>query len=230
VVHAEGVDRTRHVPIALLLVATAAVVATVAIVPTGTVATAAPDAGAAWAARGEVRYEARDALSDWSGVAEIVDLVVTFDPEDVRTLRLAAVVHPASFSSGNFLRDLQARREVFRVDAHPEARLSARPAAGTPLRPLPVGGTLSLVLDAELTLHGVTRAYRIEASLRRGGSGDGGAAAEVDHVHAEASFVVSLTAHGMRRPTLFGLVTDDEVRVSVVASGHPGPEPTPTTR
>jgi polyisoprenoid-binding protein YceI len=225
VVHAEGVDRTRLVPIALLLVAACAVAT--ATVATAAVATAALDAGAAWTARGEVRYEARDALTAWSGVAEIADLVVTFDPEDIRTLRLAAVVHPASFSSGNFLRDLQARREVFQVDAHPEARLSARAAADTPFGPLPVGGTLSLVLDAELTLHGVTRAYRIEASLQRGGSGD---AAEADHVHAEASFVVSLTAHGMRRPTLFGLVTDDEVRVSVAAWGHPGPAPTPTTR
>jgi polyisoprenoid-binding protein YceI len=223
--HAEGVDRMRIVPIALLLVASC-VVATVP-VATGTVASAALDAGAAWAARGEVRYEARDALSAWSGVAEIADLRVTFDPGDVRTLRLAAVVQPASFSSGNFLRDLQARREVFQVDAHPVARLDARAAADTPSRPLPVGGTLSLVLDAELTLHGVTRAYRIEASLSRGGPGD---AAAADHVQAEASFVVSLTAHGMRRPTLFGLVTDDEVRVSVAASGHPVPVPTPTTR
>jgi polyisoprenoid-binding protein YceI len=194
-------------------------------------ATAARDAGATWTAGGEVRYEARDALSAWSGVAEIADLVVTLDPEDLRTLRLAAVVQPASFSTGNFLRDLQARREVFQVDDHPEIRLTARAAADTPFRSLPAGGAVPLALDAELTLHGVTRAYRIEATLRRDGSGDALAPAEAAaRVHAEATFVVSLTAHGMRRPTLFGLVTDDEVRVVVAAWGHPDPAPTPTTR
>jgi hypothetical protein len=116
VVHAGPVDRTRVVAFTLLLVAVWAA------------ATAARDAGATWTAGGEVRYEARDALSAWSGVAEIADLVVTLDPEDLRTLRLAAVVQPASFSSGNFLRDLQARREVFQVDDHPEIRLTARAA------------------------------------------------------------------------------------------------------
>ncbi|MBW6454807.1 MAG: hypothetical protein K0A98_02890 [Trueperaceae bacterium] len=47
---------------------------------------------------------------------------------------------------------------------------------------------------------------------------------------AEADFEVSLTAHGMRRPALLGLVTDDLVQVSLVATARPDPVPSPTTR
>jgi len=178
----------------------------------------------AWSAVGEVRYEARDALAAWSGVAPLAAIVATFDAADLRTLHLEASVAPAEFRSGNLLRDRAGRREVFESDLFPTASLTARPASGAGPRALPPGATATLALDAELTLHGVTRSYVIEVDVVRSGDGT--------EVRAVATFVVSLEAHGMRRPTLLGLVTDDAVRVTVTATATEprDPGPTPTTR
>ena len=186
-----------------------------------------PDPGARWVAVGEVRYHARDALSAWSGAAAIDDLTVTLEPGDLGTLRLTAVVRPATFESGNFLRDRQARREVFESDVFPTATLVARAGADAAGRALPAEGAVDVALEAELTLHGVTRPYAIAATLARATPGVGGVGA----VRAEAAFTVSIEAHGMRRPALVGLVTDDEVRVTVTATATapPDPAPTPTT-
>jgi polyisoprenoid-binding protein YceI len=181
--------------------------------------------GARWVAAGEVHYHARDALTAWSGGAEIDELDVALDPDDLGTLRVTARVRPGSFGSGNFLRDRQARRELFEVDAFPTATLVARAHPDATGRGLPPQGTVDLVLEAELTLHGVTRPYPVTARLTRPASGEG----EPATIHAEAAFTVSIEAHGMRRPSLFGLVTDDEVRVTVTVTARPGPAPTPTT-
>jgi polyisoprenoid-binding protein YceI len=178
-----------------------------------------------WEAAGEVRYHARDALTAWSGVAEIAAMDVTLDPDDLGTLRLTATVRTASFGSGNFLRDRQARREVFASDTYPSATLVARAGPAAAGRGLPATGAVAITLEAELTLHGVTRRYLVTAELRRAPPGTDGVAA----IHAEAEFAVSIEGHGMRRPSLFGLVTDDEVRVTVAATARPAPAPTPTT-
>jgi polyisoprenoid-binding protein YceI len=181
----------------------------------------------AWLATGEVRYLARDALTSWSGVAPVDELRLSFDPRDPGSLRLEARVQPAAFDSGNRLRDGRARASVFETDAFPDAWLVAAAAEdGAPPAPaLEPGRALTLTLDAELTLHGVTLPYRIEARLSatRDAAGD-------PSYRAEADFEVSLTAHGMRRPTLLTLVTDDLVRVSLVATARPDPAPSSTTR
>ena len=181
--------------------------------------------GPGWVAGGEFRYHARDALTDWSGVAEIAELDVSLDPEDLGTLRLTAIVRPASLVSGNFLRDRQGRREGFEVDAFPTATLVARAGPDAAGRRLPPEGAVDITLQGELTLHGVTRPYAIAAALARAAPGDD----ETGAIQAEAAFTVSMEAHGMRRPSLFGLVTDDEVRVTVTATARPDPAPTPTT-
>jgi polyisoprenoid-binding protein YceI len=178
-----------------------------------------------WEATGEVRYHARDALTAWIGVAEIASMSVMLDPNDLGTLRLTATVRTASFGSGNFLRDRQARREVFASDAYPIATLVARAGPDAAGRGIPATGAVAITLEAELTLHGVTRPYLVAAELQRAAPGADVAAA----IHAEAAFTVSIEAHRMRRPSLLGLVTDDEVRVTVAATAHPAPAPTPTT-
>jgi polyisoprenoid-binding protein YceI len=175
-----------------------------------------------WVAAGEVRYEARDALASWSGVAAIRTFELDFDPDDPRSLHLTATVATADFRSGNVLRDRTARRDVFRTELFPTATLAARPALEAAVAALAPGGEATWLLDADLTLHGVTRRYRIEAAATR--SDDGA------EVGAEASFVVSLEAHGMLRPSLLGLLTDDAVRVRVTATARLDPAPTPTTR
>jgi polyisoprenoid-binding protein YceI len=168
-----------------------------------------------WQVAGEVRYVARDALASWSGVAPLAG-EATFDPNDPAGLLLRARVATAAFSSGNFLRDQRARARVFRSDAHPEALLVARAQGESP--PLAVGATITLALIAELTLAGVTRTYPIEATITTESAADGGM-----RLRATATFAVSLTAHGMERPALLGLVTEDAVVVQVSATAQPAP-------
>lgn len=179
----------------------------------------------AWRAAGEVHYEARDALATWTGVAQLEALDMWFDPDDPGALRLEAVVSPAAFDSGNALRDVRARRSVFETERFPEARLVAVAAPGGVSAAPGPGATVALTLDAELTLHGVTLPYRLEVRLTSQADADAN-----PRYLAETAFDVSLTAHGMRRPALLALVTDDRVRVSVTAWAHPDPEPNSTTR
>jgi polyisoprenoid-binding protein YceI len=179
----------------------------------------------AWRTDAEVRYVARDALTSWSGVAPVSALRLSFDPRDPGSLRLEARVEPAAFDSGNRLRDARARASVFETDTFPEARLVATAEDRPGITALAPGEPVTLMLAAELTLHGVTLPYRIEVRLSASESAEGRAS-----YRAEADFEVSLTAHGMRRPALLGLVTDDLVRVSLVATAHPVPAPRSTTR
>lgn len=177
----------------------------------------------AWNAAGEVRYEASDALAAWSGRAPLEAIELTLDPDDLGTLVLAVHVRPAAFDSRNPLRDGRARATVFEVGLHPVATLvGAAPPSERGVRIGP-GETRVVALEADLTLHGTTLPYRIDLTLTRPTAGGD------EPWRAEAAFAVSLTAHGMRRPALLGLVTDDEVRVSVQATGRPVPPPTPTT-
>ena len=204
--------------------AAVALVALAAAAFAGAGATARATEGA-WIASGEVRYVARDALTSWSGVAPVSEIRLSFDPRDPASLRVEARVEPAAFDSGNRLRDGRARATVFETDAFPEARLVAVAERGPEVAALELGDALTLMLDAELTLHGVTLPYRVEARLSASRDEDGNPS-----YRAEAEFEVSLTAHGMRRPSLLGLVTDDLVRVSLVATANPDPAPRPTTR
>lgn len=183
------------------------------------------DSAGAWIASGEVRYVARDALTSWSGAAPVSELRLSFDPLDPGSLRLEARLQPAAFDSGNRLRDGRARASVFETEAFPEALLVAAAEGGPQDAALEPGDSLTLTLDAELTLHGVTLPYRLEARLSAAQDAAGNPS-----YRAETAFELSLTAHGMRRPALLGLVTDDLVQVSLVATAHPDRAPSSTTR
>ena len=194
--------RDRPLLVALLLVAAIAAPA----------AAQAPERTTTWRASGEVTYVARDALATWSGRAPLDQVALRFDPTDPSALDLNARVRLADFDSGNALRDLNARRTVFEVGEHPEARAhaTADPAAGAPRR---VPGGWAVPIEVALTLHGVTVRYTGEAELERDG----------DAWIGTAVLVLSLEAHGMLRPRLFGIVTEDAVRLEVRVRAHPVP-------
>ena len=170
-----------------------------------------------WQASGEVRYFARDALAAWSGVAPLAEALATFDPSLPGDIAFTARVETGRFSSGNFLRDQRARAQVFRSADHPEAILSAR-GTDASLPPLAAGGTLIVPLAATLTLAGVTLPYAIELTLTAALEPDGALGIDVS-----TRFAVSLDAHGMVRPALLGLVTEDLVWVQVTATARRAP-------
>lgn len=196
-------SRSAHPLLAALVLATAMVVPALA-----------QDSGPprTWTVQGEAVYEARDSLTDWSGRAPLEIPELRFDPDDPSDLELTALVRPDAFDSGNPLRDLNARRTVFEVDDHPEARAraTADPDAGPP-RQVPGGWAVPIAVD--LTLHGVTIRYAAEARLERDGADWTGT----------ADLTLSLEAHGMRRPRLLGILTEDRVRLEVRVRARPAP-------
>jgi polyisoprenoid-binding protein YceI len=157
-------------------------------------------------------YEARDPLATWSGTAPLASAELRFDPTDPTTLELAAGVRPEAFDSGNLLRDANARRTVFEVAEHPEATAVAvaDPTAG-PARRAGAGWVVPIAVD--LTLHGTTVRYAAEARLERDGTDWTGT----------ALLTLSLEAHGMRRPRLLGILTEDAVRLEVRVRARPAP-------
>ncbi|MDF1524565.1 MAG: YceI family protein [Trueperaceae bacterium] len=172
-----------------------------------------------WVASGTVTYEARDALASWRGRADLASVSLRFDPTVNGDLALEAVVEPAAFRSGVTPRDANARRTVFEIDRFPQA--TARVVADPDRRPSQgADGARVVPVVVDLTLHGVTVRYPTETRPTREGP---------DWIGV-AELVVSLEAHGMRRPSLLGLVTEDAVRLEVRVVARPDPAPTPTTR
>lgn len=151
-----------------------------------------------------VTYSARDAQRSWQGTAPLQS--VTVSPiED--GLEVTAVLGPGAFNSGNFVRDGNARFTVFEVGEYPTATLSGTLPLGPELLAQPRPQTAPFT--GELTLHGVTQEVTFPVAVTRDG----------DQVSAEGDFAVQLSAYEMTRPSLFGIVVDDRVDLSVVLTG-----------
>jgi hypothetical protein len=106
-----------------------------------------------------------------------------------------------AFDSGNGNRDAH-MREVTEAARFPLVSLKAvtpGPAAADE------GAVLDLVLDAELTFHGVARRISIPVKVRF----ESGTRATV-----ETSFPVSLDAHGVERPSLLFMKVEDRIEIA----------------
>lgn len=155
-----------------------------------------------------VTYSARDAQGSWQGRAPLSSLSLRAEPGG---LRVSAELEPGAFNSGNFIRDGNARFTVFEVNRYPTATLSGV----LPLAPEMLGAapesqtqetrTQSAQFSGQLTLHGVTRDLSFPVTVVSSGP----------QASARGSFAVQLSDFEMRRPSLFGVVVDDRVEVSV---------------
>jgi len=156
---------------------------------------------------GSVTYSARDARGSWQGTAPLTSLTLT--PE-AGGLRVSAVLEPGGFSSGNFIRDGNARFTVFEVGRYPTATLTGTlPLDDALTGPEPRSRTQTAPFTGELTLHGVTRSLTFPVTVTRAGA----------QVSAEGTFAVLLSDFNMTRPSLFGVVVDDRVEVSASLTG-----------
>ena len=160
---------------------------------------------------GTVTYSARDAQRSWQGTAPLRSVAVT--PAEGE-LEVTAVLSPGAFNSGNFVRDGNARFTVFEVGEYPTATLSGTlPLDPELLSPQPQSQPHSQPRTApftgELTLHGVTNEVTFPVTVVRDGT----------QVRAEGDFTVQLSAYEMTRPSLFGVVVDDRVDLSVALTG-----------
>lgn len=150
-----------------------------------------------------VTYHGSTPNETWEGQAPLQSLTLT---PSANGLNVSATLEPGSFSSGNFIRDANARFVVFETGEFPTATLT-----GT----LPLSGAFATLqsgtatFSGELTLHGVTHTLSFPITLTRSGL----------NLSAKASFPINLSTYNMKRPSLFGLLVDDALTVDVALSG-----------
>jgi hypothetical protein len=156
---------------------------------------------------GSVTYSARDPQRSWQGTAPLTSVTLTPGPDG---LVVMAILEPGAFSSGNFIRDGNARFSLFDVGRYPTATLTGTlPLAAEMTGAAPLSRTQTVPFSGQLTLHGVTRTLTFPVTVIREGA----------QARAEATFSVRLSAFGMKRPSLFGVVVDDRVDLSVSLTG-----------
>ena len=156
---------------------------------------------------GSVTYSARDPLRSWQGTAPLTSVTLTPGPDG---LEVTAVLEPGAFSSGNFIRDGNARFSLFDAGRYPTATLTGTlPLAAEMTGIAPRSRAQTAPFSGQLTLHGVTRALTFPVTVVREGA----------QARAEAAFSVRLSDFGMTRPSLFGVVVDDRVDLSVSLTG-----------
>ena len=130
------------------------------------------------------------------------------DVDNVERSSLRIVVDPTTFSSGNGIRDTNARRTVFETRQFPEIIFDLQ-TVNSSAATLADGGTVDLTLQGELAMHGVTNPLEIPASLTRLGN----------KVTAQGQFEVSLTSFEMSRPSFLVWTIDDIVIIRFTISG-----------
>lgn len=156
----------------------------------------------------EITYSASDPNESWQGVTTLKSLTLT--PIE-NGLELSATVEPGSFSSGNFIRDGNARFSLFAANEFPTATLSGTlPLEPEMLLPGDVSRTQETMLEGTLLLHGVERPLSTPVTVTRKGSG----------LSARTSFPVTMSAFDMETPSLFGVVVNDEVLLGVSVAGE----------
>jgi polyisoprenoid-binding protein YceI len=160
-----------------------------------------------------VEYEIRDSTSVIVGVAPLATLELSFDDDDLSGARLRTTLVPERFSTGNILRDTNARRTVFEIRDFPEIAFEAVAVAADP-GDLPDGVTRSLLLRGRLELHGVVREIEVPVEVRREGQ----------RLSVIGAFSVLLSDHAMLRPGFLFLTIEDrvEVRLQIEAELIPG--------
>ena len=150
-----------------------------------------------------VSYAARMPSHAWEGRAPVKQLSLSFDTNAPNErLKLEIVLDAGSFNSGNFARDINARRTVFETERYPEIVFTGkRLKAATSLSE---NGDHALELSGTLSLHGVTRDLTTKLTLMKEGV----------NLAASGSFDVLLTDFSIKRPSLFGSLVEDKVTIS----------------
>jgi hypothetical protein len=165
----------------------------------GEAASAAPVAGT-WvvAAGSTITYHLVHKLHAVEGIAREVEGKARLAPDGA--LQFAVRARVAAFDSGNSNRDAH-MMEVTDAARFPFTTVRGA-TAGIRVGSLP--GDTEAPLRAVLELHGVSRELEATARVRF---------ASADRAQAEVTFPVSLTAHGVERPSLLFVKVDDRLEI-----------------
>ncbi len=156
-----------------------------------------------------VEYEAHDQNDRWTGRAPLSRLEFSLNADNLRDSSLTIAVKPGDFSSGNFFRDTNASRALFETSKYPEiVFVTKRIQADADT--LADGDSREVTLTGDLTMHGVTKELETAVTLTRAGN----------TITATGGFEVKLTDFGMKPPTLFNIVVDENVVVRFIVIGE----------
>ncbi len=160
-----------------------------------------------------LQYEATTPLEVWQGRAPLHRVEGSLDPQNpTGALELRFEVEPDAFRSGNAIRDINAQRTVFETATYPLITFTARSLeGGAPLEP---NTAQDVTVTGSLAIHGVEQTLSLPVTVERTG----------ETLTAMGTFRVLLSDYGMRRPSVFFVTVDDEVRVDFVVSGTLIPE------
>ena len=120
--------------------------------------------------------------------------------DDAKGLKVMARAKVACFDSGNANRDTNAMETV---DAAHHPLVVVRGVADGAKLPAP-GSQAKLPIEAQVELKGVEKPQTIELTLDR---------RDERTVDVSFDFPVSLTAHGVKRPSLLFVPVDDQIRI-----------------
>lgn len=163
----------------------------VALAPAGALASSS------WAGDGPVEYVLVHKFHEVVGKCGRAEGRALADDQGLRVMARAKV---ACFDSGNTNRDTNAMQTV---DAAHHPLVVVKGLAAHGLLPEP-GQTVKVPLDAEVELKGVSYPQTIEVTLER---------KDAKTLVASFDFPVSLTRHGIERPSLLFVPVDDDLRV-----------------
>lgn len=155
-----------------------------------------------------VEYEAKDEREVVTGRTSIKQLELLFDAGNVSASSLRVVLDASGFDSGNFARDTNARLTVFESKKYPELAFlldDVSPEANF----LAEGETLEVVLQGELSMHGVTKNIEAVASLTL----------QEGVLLAEGGFEVLLSDFEMSRPSFLVWTIEDTVIIRFSIKG-----------
>lgn len=150
-----------------------------------------------WAGGGPVEYVLVHRFHEVVGKCDRAEGRAVADEKGLKVMARAPV---ACFDSGNENRDTNA---LHTVDAAHHPLVVVKGVADGFRLPAP-GKTAKVPLAARVELNGVEGAQVIEVTLAR---------KDVKTIEASFDFPVSLTRHGIERPSLLFVPVDDDVRV-----------------
>jgi len=146
-------------------------------------------------ASSSITYSMTHPMHDWEGVSKDVNCVIVYNDESKQIEQVAAALKVDSFDSGNSNRDSHAIEAMEGVK-FPKVSFSSSNVKQE--------GT-AITATGNLTFHGISKPITIKGNAKESGG----------KLTIDADFNFLLTDFKVERPSLFGVKTDDLVKMKL---------------
>lgn len=146
-------------------------------------------------ANSSITYSMTHPMHDWEGVSKDINCVIVYNDETKQIEQVAAVLKVDSFDSGNSNRDSHAI-EAMEGLKFPKVSFSSNNIKQDGVNILATG---------TLSFHGVAKPVTIKGTAKESGG----------KLVVDADFNFQLTDFKVERPSLFGVKTDDLVKMKL---------------